>query len=139
MGCVGSNVFGGAMMAGVVVRDTGDCERSDPPDLSDTRREAGSGVPWAERECPFKRACGHGLVGGQYQEPQEAHLSGLLEGLSGVLDPIPALDDIGLQTDGPGPTMQLQEQATGIAEHRAGLVSAPERRSRGLAVLANWL
>lgn len=35
--------------------------------------------------------------------------------------------------------MQLQEQATGIAQHGANFISSPERRSRGCAVLASGL
>lgn len=55
------------------------------------------------------------------------------------LDAVATLDDIGLEGDGPRAAVQLQEEAAGVAEHRAGLIASPEgRRARG-AVLADGL
>jgi len=58
---------------------------------------------------------------------------------SARLDAVAALDDIGLEGDGPGAAVQLEEEAAGIAEHGAGLVAAPERRGARGAVLADGL
>lgn len=49
-------------------------------------------------------------------------------------DTVAALDDIGLERDGAWAAMQLEEQATGIAQDLASLIAPPERGSRGLAV-----
>jgi hypothetical protein len=59
--------------------------------------------------------------------------------LTGGLDAIPALDDIGLEADGSRAAVELQEEATGIAENRAGLVAAPERSGAGGTVLTDRL
>lgn len=45
------------------------------------------------------------------------------------LDTVAALDDIGLERNGAWPTMQLEEQAAGIAEYLTSLIASPERGS----------
>ena len=41
------------------------------------------------------------------------------------LDAVAALDDIGLEGDGAGAAVQLEEEAAGIAEDGAHLVASP--------------
>lgn len=63
----------------------------------------------------------------------------LLLRAGGGLDPVPALDHVGLETDGPRSAVQLEEKTTGIAKHAACFVAAPKWCCAGAAVLANWL
>jgi hypothetical protein len=55
------------------------------------------------------------------------------------LDAVAALDNIGLERDGAGSAVELQEQAAGVAQDRAGLIAAPEGRGAGAAILADRL
>ena len=55
--------------------------------------------------------------------------------LSRCLDSVATLDHIGLEAYRPCGTMELEEEAAGVAEHRAKLISAPKRCRRGSAVL----
>lgn len=50
----------------------------------------------------------------------------LLLSMTGALDSIAALDDIGLQAYRARPTMKLEEQPTGVAQDGSDLVPAPE-------------
>lgn len=59
--------------------------------------------------------------------------------LCGALDTIPALDDIGLEADGPRSAVQLEKQAARVTEHRTDFISAPKRSCRRGAVLTNRL
>jgi len=58
---------------------------------------------------------------------------------AGRLDAVAALDDVGLEGDGARPAVQLEEEAAGVAQDGARLVTAPERRGAGGAVLADRL
>jgi len=49
----------------------------------------------------------------------------LLLGLARVLDAVSALDNIGLQTDRPRPSVELEEKTAGIAQHSSSLISSP--------------
>lgn len=51
-------------------------------------------------------------------------------------DTIAAFDDVGLERYWARAAMELEEEAACVAEHRARLVAAPERRRRGPTVLA---
>lgn len=55
------------------------------------------------------------------------------------LDAIAALDHIGLEGDGSGATVKLEEETAGIAEDAAGLVTSPQRCRRGTTVLTDGL
>lgn len=54
-----------------------------------------------------------------------------------LFDPVSGLDGVCLQADGTGAAVELQEQATGIAQHLAGFVPSPEGSSLRLTVLAH--
>ena len=54
-------------------------------------------------------------------------------------DSIAALDNIGFETDRSGGAVQLEEQATGIAEYRTELIPAPKGCCRGTTILAHRL
>lgn len=54
-------------------------------------------------------------------------------------DAIAALDDICLERNRAWATVQLEKQATGVAEHGARLIASPERSGGGLTVLAGGL
>lgn len=54
-----------------------------------------------------------------------------------LFDPVSGLDGVCLQADGTGAAVELQEQATGIAQHLAGFVPSPERSGLRLTVLAH--
>ena len=41
------------------------------------------------------------------------------------LDSVSALDNVGLERDGARAAVELEEQAAGVAQNRAGLVAAP--------------
>lgn len=55
---------------------------------------------------------------------------------TGTLNAVATLDNICLQAYRPRSAVEFEEQATGIAEHGANLVSSPEGSRRGSAVLA---
>lgn len=55
------------------------------------------------------------------------------------LDAIATLDDICLEGDGTWAAMQLEKQATGIAEDCARFIAPPKRSGGGLAILAGRL
>lgn len=55
------------------------------------------------------------------------------------LDAIATLDDVCLERDRTWAAMQLEKQATGIAENSARFIASPERSSGGLTVLAGGL
>jgi hypothetical protein len=58
---------------------------------------------------------------------------------TGTLNAVATLDNICLQAYRPRSAVEFEEQATGIAEHGANLVSSPEGSRRGSAVLARRL
>ena len=51
------------------------------------------------------------------------------------LNPIAALDDIGLERDWPWSAVQLQKETAGIAENGARLIATPERGGARRTVL----
>ena len=55
------------------------------------------------------------------------------------LDAIARLDHVGLERNGSWASVELEEEAAGIAEDGAGLIATPERGRRGCAVLADGL
>jgi hypothetical protein len=59
--------------------------------------------------------------------------------LAASLDAVSALNDVCLEADRPRPAVELEEQATGIAKHRTGLVSPPQGSGAGRAILADRL
>lgn len=60
-------------------------------------------------------------------------------GSAGALDPVATLDHIGFQAYRAWTAVQLEEEPAGIAQHRTDLVSPPERRGGGGAILAGGL
>lgn len=56
-----------------------------------------------------------------------------------ILDPIPALDDVRLETYRPRSPVELQEESAGVAEDGARLVAPPEGSRACFAVLADGL
>lgn len=54
-------------------------------------------------------------------------------------DAIATLDHVGLEADWARGSVKLEEKTTGVAQHRAVLVSSPERGGRGRAILTYWL
>lgn len=72
-------------------------------------------------------------------QPLSTHLLLHLHARTHGLDAIATLDDIGLERDWPGPAMQLEKQAAGIAEDCARFIASPERGGGGLTVLTGWL
>lgn len=63
----------------------------------------------------------------------------LLLARSGGLDAIARLDNVGLEGDRARSAVQLEEEATCVAEDRTDLIASPERSRRCGAVLARWL
>ena len=56
-----------------------------------------------------------------------------------ILDPIPALDHVGLEGYRSRAVVELEEQAACVAKHGAELISSPERGGRGAAIVAGRL
>lgn len=134
----------GLFRLGVPDRDTGDFDWSDRVDerFVEVRRSAGSIA--AASGCaagrPFASAgacCSQSRVLRKEYTVPESHL--LPRALASCLDAISTLDHIGLQADRTRPSVQLEKQAAGVAEHRALLIASPERCSACRAVLAYGL
>lgn len=62
-----------------------------------------------------------------------SHLS--LLALTSSLHAIARFDNVCFEADRSRGTMKLQEEAAGIAQHRAHLIATPKRSSRGRAIL----
>jgi hypothetical protein len=108
----------------------------------------GGGVPPCDRVCsrPLESntLCDDASMSAPFQG--RLHITELTTHLllgslcrTGTLNAIATLDNICLQAYRPRSAVEFEEQATGIAEHGANLVSSPEGSCRGSAVLARRL
>lgn len=55
--------------------------------------------------------------------------------VSGTFDPVTTLNHVGFQADRSWSSVELQEEATGVAQHRADFISSPQRSGQGGAIL----